>query len=184
METIRLVVETFIRLVRAEIDPGAVLAASDDIFEVTDVPSLVLQGPMLTENMARRTQSRLIDKDVPSLTYEERKHPRLYHLDFDVVATTASTPELVDLQEKIARFYQVHPVLEMGEQGVLNLTESVPLGGLRRVNLSDLRQSSGRLRIEDCPIYDGLVDIGKLIKDRVFEFVDGVEETRVFTPED
>ena len=122
METIRLVVETFIRLVRAEIDPEAVLVASDDIFEVPDVPSLILQGPMLAEDGDRRTQARMIEKDVPSLTYEERKHPRLYHLDFDVIATTADAGDLLDLQEKIGRFYQVHPVLDMGENGTLNLT--------------------------------------------------------------
>ncbi len=38
----------------------------------------------------------------------------------------------------------------------------MPLGGLKRVNLSNLRQASGRCRIEDCPIYDGRVSTGKL----------------------
>jgi len=68
------------------------------------------------------------------------------------------------------------------DRGTLNITELVPLGGLRRVNLSDLRQSSGRCRIEDCPVYDGLVETGPLIRDRKFEFRDGVEEDRTYTP--
>ncbi len=38
------------------------------------------------------------------------------------------------------------------DRGSLNLTEIVPLGGLRRVNLPNLRQSSGRCRIENCPV--------------------------------
>jgi len=82
----------------------------------------------------------------------------------------------------VARFYQLHPILAVEDRGFLNLTEIVPLGGLRRVNLSNLRQSSGRCRIEDCPVYDGLVKTGPLIKDRRFEFRDGVEEDRLHTP--
>ena len=50
METVRTVVESFIRLVKAEIDPEAVLVAADDVFEVPKVPSLILQGPTLMEN--------------------------------------------------------------------------------------------------------------------------------------
>jgi len=38
----------------------------------------------------------------------------------------------------------------------------VPVGGLKRVNLSDLRQASGRCRIEDCPVYDGRFQSGRL----------------------
>jgi hypothetical protein len=86
----------------------------------------------------------------------------LYHLDFDIVVTTGKEAELLDLTEKVARFYQLHPALAVGDHGVLNLTELVPLGGLKRVNLSNMRQASGRCRIEDCPIYDGIVSAGKL----------------------
>ncbi|MCX5769523.1 MAG: hypothetical protein NTZ09_04520 [Candidatus Hydrogenedentes bacterium] len=88
---------------------------------------------------------------------------------------------LLDLQEKGARFFQAHTVLPVGELGALNLTLLTPLGGLRRVNLSNLRQESGRCRIEDCPVYDGAVLEGKLIHRRVFEFCDGVNETAIFT---
>ena len=182
METVRTVVESFIRLVKAEIDPDAVLVAADDVFEVPKVPSLILQGPTLIENGERRTQARMVEKDVPNLSYEECRYPRLYHLDLDVIVTAAHEGELLDLQEKVARFYQRHPVLTVEERGSLNLTELTALGGLRRVNLSDLRQSSGRCRIEDCPVYDGAVEVGPLIKDRKFEFRDGVEEDRLYTP--
>lgn len=182
METVRIVVESFIRLVKAEIDPDAVLVAADDVFEVPKVPSLILQGPTLVENGDRRTQARMVEKNVPNLSYEECRHPRLYHLDFDVIVSAAHEGELLDLQENVARFYQRHPVLIVEDRGTLNLTEITPLGGLRRVNLSDLRQSSGRCRIEDCPVYDGVVQTGPLVKDRKFEFLDGVEEDRLYTP--
>jgi len=182
LETVRIVVESFIRLVKTEIDPDAVLVAADDAFEVPKVPSLILQGPTLVENGDRRTQARMVEKDVPNLSYEECRYPRLYHLDFDVIVTAAHEGELLDLQEKVARFYQRYPVLTVEDRGTINLTELTPLGGLRRVNLSDLRQSSGRCRIEDCPVYDGVVETGPLVKDRRFEFRDGVEEERLYTP--
>ncbi len=162
MELIREVVETFVRLIRAEVDPGAVLVAADDMFEVTKTPSVVLQGPTLTEDGDRRTPAILVKRNESDLTFEQRRHPRLYHLDFDVIVTTGKEGELLDLTEKIARFYQLHPALSVGEHGSLAITELVPLGGLKRVNLSNLRQSSGRCRIEDCPVYDGRVVTGKL----------------------
>ena len=89
MNTIRIVIETLVRLVQAEVLPEAVLVAPDDVFEVKRTPSLLLQGPTLVENAARRTPARLIEKNVASFTYEECRHPRLYHLDFDVILTTA-----------------------------------------------------------------------------------------------
>lgn len=158
MELIREVVESFIRLVKTEIHPNAVLVSSDDIFEVTKTPSFVLQGPIITENTDRRTRAKMVIRHSDDLTYDERNHPRLYHLDFDVIATTATEGELLSLMEKVARFYQLHPVLSVG----LHLTELVPIGCLKRVNLSNLRQASGRCRIEDCPVYDGKVQSGRL----------------------
>ncbi len=47
-----------------------------------------------------------------------------------------------------------------------------------------MRQASGRTRVEDCPVYDGEVRHGKLIRDRVFDFKDGVQETRTFEPQE
>lgn len=162
MEMIREVVESFIRLAKSEMHSDAVLVCADDVFEVTDAPSVVLQGPTLSENGDRRTLAMRTTRNEANLTFEQCRHPRLYHLDFDIVVTTAKEAELLDLIEKIARFYQLHPVLTVGDHGSLSLTELVPLGGLKRVNLSNLRQASGRCRIEDCPVYDGRVTGGKL----------------------
>ena len=124
----------------------------------------------------------LFERSIPDLTYTKTRAPRLYHLDFDVVVTAAKEAELLDLTEKVARFYQLFPLLFLAGRGSLNVTELVPLGGLARVNLSNLRQASGRLRLEDCPIYDGHVEAGKLIRDRIFEVRGTVEETRVLPP--
>lgn len=183
MDTLRTAVETLIRLVKAGVHEDAVLVAPDDVFEVKRVPSVLLQGPTLVENGARRTMARTVEKDVASLTYTATPAPRLYHLDFDLVVTTAHEGDLLDLQERVARFYQQQRVITIADRGTLNVTELVSLGGLRRVNLSNLRQGSGRLRVEDCPVFDGRVESGPLIKNRRFEYRGGVESDRVHPPE-
>ena len=162
MDVLREVVESFVRLVKSEVHPGAVLVCADDVFEATNAPSVVLQGPTLSEDTGRRTPAILTKRNESDLTFEQCRHPRLYHLDFDVIVTTGKESELLDLTERIARFYQLRPTLAVGEHGSLAITELVPLGGLKRVNLSNLRQASGRCRIEDCPVYDGRVIAGKL----------------------
>lgn len=162
MDILQEVVESFVRLAKSEIHPGAVLVCADDVFEVTNVPSIVLQGPTLSEDGDRRSQAMLTKRNESGLTFEQCRHPRLYHLDFDVIVTTGKEADLLDLTEKVARFCLLHPVIAVGDHGALNVTELVPLGGLKRVNLSNMRQASGRCRIEDCPIYDGRVSAGKL----------------------
>ena len=103
-----------------------------------------------------------INRNESEQTFESYRHPRLYHLDFDVIVTTGTQADLLDFTDKFARFYQLHPVLTFGDIGELNLTELTPLGGLKRVNLSNLRQALGRCRIEDCPVYDGRITSGRL----------------------
>ena len=186
MFSVRDAVETFIRLVQAEIAPNAVLVPPDDAFEVVRLPSLVLQGPMLVEDKPRRTMARQVVKDTDALTCEERPFPRLYHLDFDVIATTAKEAELLDLVAKVVAFFAFHRELEVPPGGEkLALTELTPMGGLGRVNLTNLKQSSGRYRIEDCPVYGNEVETGKLILTRIFEYQGpDTQETRTHEPTD
>jgi len=184
--SVRDVVESFIRLVQAEIAPNAVLVPPDDAFEVTRLPSLFLQGPVLVEDKPRRTMAKEIVKDTDALTYEERPYPRLYHLDFDVIATTAKEAELLDLVAKAVAFFAFHRELEVPPDSTkLALTELTPMGGLGRVNLTNLKQSSGRYRIEDCPIHGGEVEVGKLILTRIFEYQGPtLDEARTHEPTD
>jgi len=181
--TIRTVTETLIRKIKGDIHPDAVLVLPDDLFEVQRTPCVILQGPKLTENHQRRSLSRLIEKDIENLSYEECAFPRLYHLDFDLIVTVDRESELLDFHEAVSRFIQCTPVLPIDDKGALNLTELAPLGGLSRVNLSNLKQSAGRIRIEDCPVYDGQIHNGQLIKDRTFEFHGSVNEKRTYNPQ-
>ncbi|MEN6358273.1 MAG: hypothetical protein ABFD83_14465 [Armatimonadota bacterium] len=171
MDILREVVEALIRLAKSEVDPSVVLISADDMFEVTKTPSVVLQGPTLTEDSDRRTQTSLVNRNETDLTFEQCRYPRLYHLDFDIIVTTARESELLDLTEKIARFYQLHPLLSVGDHWTVNLTELTALGGLKRVNLSNLRQASGRCRIEDFPVYDSRVQSGKLVAEVTIETI-------------
>ena len=87
MSTIQTVTETLIRLAKQTIHPDTVLVFPDDLFEVQRTPSVILQGPKLAEDRFRRSQSRLFEKNVAELSFEECRFPRLYHLDFDLVVT-------------------------------------------------------------------------------------------------
>ena len=184
MFSVRDVVETFVRLVKAEITANAVLVPPDDVVEIPRVPSLLLHGPMLVENKPRRTMAKEIAKNADALTYEERPYPRFYHLDFDITATTAKETELVDLVAKIVTFFAFHREIEIPPDGEkLSLTELTPMGGLARVNLTNLKQSSGKYRIEDCPVYAETVETGGLIVTRIFDYQGSTfEETRTHEP--
>lgn len=176
MSTIRPVTETLIRLVKQQIHSDAVLVFPDDVFEVKRTPSVVLQGPRISADQLRRSPTRCFECDTDTLSFEECRFPRLYHLDFDVIVTTSRELELLDFQECFARFLLQHTSIEIPGKGTLGLTELLPLGGLARVNLSNLRQSAGRFRIEDCPIYDEEVREGKLITSRAVEIRGDVTE--------
>jgi hypothetical protein len=182
LSTIQTATETLIRLTKQTIHPDAVLVLPDDLFEVQRTPIVILQGPKLTEDRFRRSQTRLFEKTVADLSFEECLFPRLYHLDFDLVVTVDREAELLQFQESVSRFLQRNPVISIADQGELNLTELVPLGGLARVNLSNLRQSSGRIRIESCPVYDGEIRNGRLIRDRTFQFHGDINEEQTFQP--
>ncbi len=182
MDTIQTSTETLIRIVKEAIHQETLLVLADDMFEVLSTPSVILQGPKLIEDRFRRSQARLFEKDTADLSFEECRFPRLYHLDFDMVVTVDREAELLQFQESVSRFFQLHPVISIADKGELNLIELVPLGGLARVNLSNLRQSSGRLRIESCPIYDGEIRNGSLIQDRTFQFHGDVHETQTLKP--
>jgi len=84
LSTIQTVTETLIRLAKQAIHPDTVLVFPDDLFEVQRTPSVILQGPKLAEDRFRRSQSRLFEKNVAELSFEECRFPRLYHLDFDL----------------------------------------------------------------------------------------------------
>ncbi len=184
MYSVRHVTETFIRMVQADVNEGAVLVPPDDAFEVTATPSLLIQGPRFTENKARRSMARQVMTDTDALTFEDREYPRFYHLDFDVIATTTKEADLIDLVATVIAFFAFHREIEIPPDGdALAITELTSMGGLNRVNLSNLKQSSGRYRIEDCTVYGGEAVHGKLIVDRIFDY-DGptLTESRTHEP--
>jgi len=170
--TLRETVETFLRLVRSEVLSTAVIVSSDDLFEVSKSPSLVLQGPIMHEDSVRRAMVTYCDIDRDAGTYEESLSPRMYHLDFEVIATGPKEIDVLTLQQSMSRFLADHPTFDVGDYGPLNLTEVTPLGGGRRVNLSNLRQATGMCRIEDFPVWSQDVYSGALIYSRIFDYRD------------
>jgi hypothetical protein len=162
--SVRDVIESFIRKLQAEVTPQAVLINKNDLFETTRIPSLVIQGPEVVENRERRTKAKEILKDTEALTYDERNYPHFYHFDFDFILTTGTETELLDLQESIIKFFLNNSELMINNDDRLNIVELTPMGGLFRPNLSNLRQSSGKYRIEDVLVYDDSLIQGKLVE--------------------
>lgn len=176
METIQIATEALIQLVRNKIYAEAVLVLPDDVFEVKRTPSVILQGPKLSENAFRRSVSPTFNTDVKTFTFQENAPPRLYHLDFDIIVTVTQSSELLDFIYKLTRFLIVNPILEFQDGKCLNMTELIPLGGLSRVNLSNLRQCAGRIRVEDCPVYSDQIKSGKIIIKRTFQMNSDISE--------
>lgn len=185
---LRSVVETFIRLVREKVHPGTVSVFPDDVFEVPKAPSVILVGPSMVENEYRRVPGDETVFNTTTQQYESTMRPRFFHLDFEIVITAADGGALLDLQEKAVRFFSENTEMALADdQGYLNLTLLQPLGSGagRRVNLSNLRQVTGRCRIEDCPIYsqaDPVID-GPPISTVITEYREDVAEniTETFT---
>lgn len=154
--------EALIRLIKQEVHSNCVLVSADDLFEVKRLTSVLLQGPTLTEHGHRRCPATAFQINQNDLTTKQGRFPRHYHLDYELIVTTGKEVEMLQMQEAVTAFLAAFPVLTVGT-GTLNLTELVPLGSQRRVNLSNLHQCSGKIRIEDCPVFAGAVVDGKLI---------------------
>jgi len=113
MDTIRLATEALIRLFQTDIDPHTLLVAADDVFEATDVPALLLQGPTPVEDSRRRTLAKWTERDQENMTFSSGRYPRLYHLDFEVVASAGDERTLLNRIGKVALLYQRIPILRV-----------------------------------------------------------------------
>lgn len=187
----RLATMTLVRLVRDNVHASAKLVDPDSVFEAGKPPSVVLAGPTITEDRQRRTQSRWLEVSPDPGVVLDRPHPRMYHLDFEIIVTTAKGEELLDYEEHVASFFDLNPTITIPDRGDLVLTLLTPLGGMKRVNLSNLRQASGKCRIEDVPVFSGTPIEAQMILTRIFEYrdlnagteADPIIETRTYTDE-
>jgi len=168
---IREVVEALIKKLQSDVTQHTALVPLNDYYEVKHTPSLLVIGPKLDENRAKRNSEKRVEVDRDNLSYTERNWPRYYHLDFDFVLTADNGAALLDLQEKVISFFLDNREVATTEC-VFKLREMVPIGGLERPNLSNLRQASGRYRIEDVEVFDHDVFEGKIVLYRNFRLCD------------
>jgi hypothetical protein len=189
-------VEALILKLQTDVLERAVLVPPNEYYEIKQVPSLLVIGPKMEENRAKRVSEKMVAIDRAALVYTERNWPRFYHLDFDFVLTASTGMELLELQERLIAFFldniAVSVPLAVGwglgpygiepwgsENGAMKfyLIEMVPIGGLDRPNFSNLRQAAGKYRIEDVPVFDHVLEEGKIILHRDFVLCD--KESRV-----
>ena len=168
---IREVIEALMKKLQTDVTPNTVLVPPNDYYEIKQTPSLLVIGPKLEENRSKRNSEKRIEVDRDNLSYTERNWPRYYQLDFDFVLTAANGMELLELQEKVIAFFLDNREVATAEC-VFKLQEMVPIGGLERPNLSNLRQASGRYRIEDVEVFDHDVFEGKIVLYRNFRLCD------------
>jgi len=164
--SIRETIEALIRKLQADVTPNTVLVPLNEFYDIKQVPSLIVIGPKMEENLAKRVSEKRVERDMANFTYTRRNWPRYYHLDFDFVLTADTGAELLDLQEKVIAFFLDNLEIAVSAECSYYLRELVPLGGLERPNLSNLRQASGRYRIEDIEVFDHQIEEGKLVKYR------------------
>ena len=164
-------VEALIKKLQADITPNTALVPINDYYEIKQTPSLLVIGPKLEENRLKRNSEKRVEVDRDNLSYTERNWPRYYHLDFDFVLNADNGAALLDLQEKVIAFFLDNREVATAEC-VFKLQEMVPIGGLERPNLSNLRQASGRYRIEDVEVFDHDVFEGKIVLYRNFRLCD------------
>jgi len=184
MYTIREAIESFVRKLQSDITPNVELINRSDLHETIKIPGIIVQGPEIQENLTRYTPPGVTKEfiiDEPNLTFEARKYPHFFHLDFDLICTCNTSAELIDLQEKIIKFFTFNSMLAVNVDDNIHLHEIIPVGGLNRPNLSNLRQATGRYRLEDIIVYSGDLENGKLIKDRIFEMMDLESEKLIET---
>lgn len=165
---IREACEALVAKLRADVLPQVVIVGKDDFHEVKQVPSLLLVGPTLVLDKPKRFLLSDVVVDEPTLTYTETHEPWYYHLDFDLVLNTGTGTELLSLVADLTAFFRANVALDVSADARFLLTEMIPLGGLMRPNLSNLRQASGRCRIETVPVYDSYQVTGPLVVDREF----------------
>lgn len=164
-------VEALIAKLQADVLENTVLVPPNEYYEIKQTPSLLVIGPKLEENREKRVSEKRVEVDRDNLSYTERNWPRYYHLDFDFVLTADTGAELLDLQEKVIAFFLDNRGITTTDAS-FNLVELTPIGGLERPNLSNLRQASGRYRIEDVEIFDHEVTEGKIVLYRNFRLCD------------
>ena len=160
--------EALVAKLRADVLPQVVIVGKGDLHEVKQTPSLLLVGPTLVLDKPKRFLLSDVVVDEPTLTYSETHEPWYYHLDFDLVLNTGAGTELLSLVQAVTGFFRANVALDVAPDARFLLTEMIPLGGLVRPNLSNLRQASGRYRIETVPVYDGYQATGPVVVDREF----------------
>ena len=102
---IRKSVETLVRELQTDVLEHTVLVPPNEYYEIKHMPSLLVIGPKMEENRAKRVSEKIIVIDRDALTYTERNWPRFYHLDFDFVLTAGNGMELLELQESLISFF-------------------------------------------------------------------------------
>ena len=144
------------------IEPNTILSAGS-ITEISELPAIVLSGPIAGEKRRMRREFEEItayDRENNTATVE--RAPRWYDLSFNAAFSCKSTLELVKLMEECSRLNQREPVIEaIDEQD--SSRKRIYSWAWRNLpsvynapNLSEVCEGRGDLIIYDVEVYNGL----------------------------
>ena len=162
-----------IKLFREEIFENVVLSAGS-IVEISKLPVIILNGPMLHEKKRlMRDPDKIVAIDIESGQAVYEVPPRWYDMRFDVNISCKSSLELLELIEKFSRLSQLKKLLtaknEKRERQYIWAWHSMA-GFAVEPNISQVFQGRGEIVIYDVEIYSDIQEVWPLIRKVSFEF--------------
>ena len=160
-------VRELIKLFRAEIFENVVLSAGS-IVEISQLPIIVLNGPVLNEKTRlMRDPDRIVAIDIENEKAIYEVPPRWYDLHFDVNISCKSSLELINLLEELSRLNQKKYLItaknDLRErQYIWRWTSFASFD--TNPNISQVFQGRGEIIIYDVEIYSGIQEVWPLIK--------------------
>lgn len=152
------------------IEPNTILSAGN-ITELSDMPAIVLSGPVANEKRRMRREPEVItDYDYDNNTATVEIVPRWYDLQFNVALTAKSTLDLVKLIEECSRLNQRERVIEAVDENddTRRRIYSWAWRNLPSVynapNISEVCEGRGDLIIYDVEVYSGIYHNEPLIQ--------------------
>ena len=149
------------------VEENTVLNAGS-IVELSKLPAIVLNGPMLTEKkklMRDPERITVIDEEAGQAVREVP--PRWYDLKFNVNISCADYWELLGLTEKLSRINQAYPLLTVKrderERQYLWRLEKAPQVSTTP-NISQVYQGQAGIIIYDVEVYSEIQEIWPLIE--------------------
>ena len=145
------------------------------VLELKTLPSLVLEGPALSEIRAMRSQAKITAKDLANKAYVREKAPRWYNLSFNVTIGAEKYADILDRIEALSRLAQRSNLIAAKQEGTGRERayawdwQTIP-SSAGAPNFSGVYNAAGRLTIYAVEAYSDIQETGPLIMSIELDF--------------